>query len=158
MMSFPDTVSGLLRALLLSLRAIGSTNNRIHEPGSGSSGVNFYAAELELQPWPVASSTTRKSAKSATVATRCAEYRNRRGFRLPDLPRLTVIRSRSKSRSGGRRTRSINRIISFDSNVSTTNDGLERSTNSSRWNAARHRRAVRKKHQASQVCWRGYWG
>ncbi|KAI1457366.1 hypothetical protein F4805DRAFT_183199 [Annulohypoxylon moriforme] len=158
MMSFPDTVSGLLRALLLSLRAIGSTN-RAPKTGGGSSGADFYAAELELQPWPATSSTTRKSAKSATVTTRCAENRNRHEFQLPDLPRSLVVHRRS----GRVKTNLTSRATSFESDVSSqssggTDDSLERSTTKSRWDAARYRRAARKKQQASQLCWRGYWG
>ncbi|KAI2467887.1 hypothetical protein F4781DRAFT_296636 [Annulohypoxylon bovei var. microspora] len=160
MMSFPNAISRLLRTLFLSWHAIGSTN-RTHESGGGSSGADFYAAELELQPWPATSSTTRKSARSATVATRCAERRNCHEIPLPEPPRPAIIRTRKV----GAGASPISRATSFDSDASTTSregsgtsDSIEGRATKPRWNAATYRKAVRKKQQASQLCWREYWG
>lgn len=177
MMSFPDTVSRLLRTLLLSLHAIGSTNRTHEAGGGGSSGADFFAAGLELQPWtrvpaispttPTTAPTTRKSHICATVAARRADQRNCHELRFPEPPRPALVRP---SRVGPLAKASpISRASSFESDVSApssqasggtsdTSETREERAPGPRWNAAQYRKAVRKKQQASELCWREYWG
>ncbi|KAI1445209.1 hypothetical protein F5Y02DRAFT_418261 [Annulohypoxylon stygium] len=157
-MSFPDTVSGLLRALLSSLSAIGSTY-RTRESGGGSSGADFYA-ELELKPCPATSSTMRKTTKETTAATRRADYRNCYDYRSPELLRPVALHGKS----GRAKSSAINYSISSDNDVSTNNqrsngtkDSLKDTTAKPGWNSESRRGVVRKDQLASELCWRGYW-
>ncbi|KAI1092844.1 hypothetical protein F5B19DRAFT_492066 [Rostrohypoxylon terebratum] len=157
-MSFPDTVSGLLRTLLLSLSAIGSTY-RTRESGGGSSGAEFYA-ELELKPWPATSTTMRKTVKGTTVATRRAEYRAYHEYRSPELSRPVALHGRNR----GAKASPINCALSSDTDVSTNSQSSNRTKHSSKdttikssWNAESHRGVVKNNQQASELCWRDYW-
>ncbi|KAI1101434.1 hypothetical protein F4804DRAFT_10971 [Jackrogersella minutella] len=162
MMSFPDTVSGLLRTLAIPLRAIRGSTYRTHEAGGGgSSGADFYAAEFELQPWSATPTTSQD--EYTTVATHsaprstCHEIHQ---IRLPELPRPVIIHARRETAPCP-----IIRAASFDSIASTSSQDNTRTSNISERRATTsncddgvHRQVVSKKQQASEVCWREYWG
>ncbi|KAI1378911.1 hypothetical protein F4677DRAFT_352418 [Hypoxylon crocopeplum] len=172
MMLFAKTAGGLLRAL--SLPALGSTN-RTHEVGGsrGPSGADFFTAELELQPWPAAlqppiTSTPSTPRQPTTITDYSAEQRVCDEFQLPEPPKSAVLRTRRETTPASSLVlRPISRAGSSDSKSSTSSIDSSGSNSSSEGEAgvarppgndATHRPSVRKKQQASQLCWREYWG
>ncbi|KAI2619689.1 hypothetical protein GGR54DRAFT_125043 [Hypoxylon sp. NC1633] len=172
MMSFP--AGGLLRTL--SLSAIGSTNrSRIHRAGSGGgsglSGTDLFAAELELKPWPAViqpptfASSSPTPPKIAIIADYTADQPISDEFRLPDPPKSAVlsVRKQTTPRSSLVVIRPIHRASSFDSTSSRATSASGRRSEEvpetrPPCNDATHQRSVRRKQQASQLCWREYWG
>ncbi|KAI1851957.1 hypothetical protein JX265_008237 [Neoarthrinium moseri] len=150
------TALRLIRTLSMARPANPGTN-------SGDLGTEF-TVDLELQPWPSASSITTTAATtpassrpvSPTITT-APDFGTRYGGQLTDLGDL--FRSRE------RRTRSVKRTDSFDSTTTESSVSSTRSQSSSRNRFANRRvrcdEVARKEsislQRQSETCWRDYW-
>ncbi|KAI1392188.1 uncharacterized protein F4822DRAFT_425399 [Hypoxylon trugodes] len=175
-MSFADAASGLLRTLALwrtLLFAIGSTNRNNDIAGgvpvpSASSGPD--AELIELRPWtataitePSASvpsifSNSRERLTDTTTTNYPAADRSCDEIRTPELPRAAVIRRSGRETTPGPICYASSFSGDPESSASNSSRNLEGTTTKINGNDAARRRAVRKKQQASELCWREYWG
>ncbi|KAI0384546.1 hypothetical protein F5Y04DRAFT_231687 [Hypomontagnella monticulosa] len=158
-MGFRATVSGLLRTL--SLPAIGT-----HDAGGGPSGADFSAAELgfELQSWPAATIPSPTSPTSSAAEANCTDeqiiYHNE--SRLPRPPEPAFLNTaRSIASTSSLVLLPLSSTSSFtDSDTTTSGSGSSDSSNSleGTGNDKIRKKRVRKKREASELCWKAYWG
>ncbi|KAI2634711.1 hypothetical protein GGS26DRAFT_589630 [Hypomontagnella submonticulosa] len=162
---FCDSVGGLLRILSPSPPAIGpGSTDLTHEAGGGPSGADFSASELgiELQSWPAATTPSPTSPNFSTAEANCpaGQIIYHTECQLPRLPEPAVLNT---SRSI---TSSTSLVLlppsSASSFTDTTGSGSGSSSSSNSLEEighdTTHKKRVRKKQEASELCWRAYWG
>ncbi|KAI1472318.1 uncharacterized protein F4812DRAFT_8723 [Daldinia caldariorum] len=170
MMSFLNLIiSGLLRAI--PLQVIGSTGDRVPDASSGSSGAEFFVAELELQSFS-SSTSCPANPQSPIITNHPVPSHTPSPTQLPEPPEPALPYA-------GRRITSpslsvlhpIDSVSSFASGSNITGSGSasdSRTTNSSRGRKrgkpGRPNRNdtvgqnTAKQQRESDLCWRGYWG
>ncbi|OTB07347.1 hypothetical protein M426DRAFT_8724 [Hypoxylon sp. CI-4A] len=165
-MSLADRVGGLLRTITLPVS--GEGDHPAGASGIGISGADFFTAELELQPWSAAATASSSSPSSRNPATSptnsisiTEQSIHDAEIPLPEFHEPTVTRiKKEETASKAGRTESISSVVSASTqNTSRTNTGPSKKQKDYTPNdVAINPQAVQKKQQASEVCWREYWG